>query len=114
MVYLGFIVSPALVFNMLALAAHLFSLIGTVSAIQHSTDAVIQTMPDPKSRSARHSKSEPSLLGAKIKKSKTSKAIGSLASVDALEASFNLVDLDMPAERLSPSVYKRMKKARIE
>jgi hypothetical protein len=74
----------------------------------------MQTVPDPESRAARRSKSGPSLPGAKGKRSKTSKFVGSSASADALEVGFNLVDVDIPAERLSPSAYERTKKARVE
>jgi hypothetical protein len=81
---------------------------------QHSTDAVMQIVPDPESRAGRRSESGPSFPGAKGKRLKTSKYVGSSASADALEASLDLVDADMPTERLSPSAYERSKKARVE
>jgi hypothetical protein len=81
---------------------------------QHSTDAVMQTVLDHEWRGSRRSKSGLSLPGAKGKRSKTSKSIGSSASANALEAGLDPVDADMPAERLSPSAYKRAKKARVE
>jgi hypothetical protein len=77
-------------------------------------DAVMQTVPDPEWRGARRSKSGPSFPGAKGKRSKTSKSVGSSANADVLEAGLNLVDVDMPAERLPPSAYRRTKKARVE
>jgi hypothetical protein len=81
---------------------------------QHSADGVMQTFPVPESSAARRSESGPSLPGAKAKRSKTSKSIGSSASTDALEAGLNPVDADMPAKRLSPSAYEKTKKARVE
>jgi hypothetical protein len=86
----------------------------TFVSTQHSTDAVMQTIPDLESRAARRSKNGASLPGAKDKRSKTSKSVGSSASADALEAGLDLVDADMPAERLSPLAYERSKKARVE
>jgi hypothetical protein len=83
-------------------------------ATQHSADAVIQSVPDPKWVVADRNKIGPSLPGAKGKRSKTSKSVGSLASTDAIEACLYLVDADMPAERLLPSTYERTKKARVE
>jgi hypothetical protein len=74
----------------------------------------MQTMPDPEWRGARRSKSGPFLPGAKGKRSKTSKFVDSSASADALEASLDPVDADMPAKRLSPSAYEKTKKARVE
>jgi hypothetical protein len=74
----------------------------------------MQTVPAPESRAGRRSKSGPSFPGAKRKISKTSKSIGSSASADALEASLDPIDADMPAERLSPSAYERSKNARVE
>jgi hypothetical protein len=65
-------------------------------------------------KGSRCSKSGPSFPGAKGKRSKTSKSVGSSASVNALEAGLDPVDVDMPAERLSPSAYERTKKTRVE
>ena len=81
---------------------------------QHSADAIMHTVPDPESRVAHCNKSGAFLPGAKENKSKTSKSVGSSASADALEASLDLVDADMPAERLLPLAYERSKKARVE
>jgi hypothetical protein len=81
---------------------------------QHSTDAVMQTISGPESSAARRSESVLSLLGTKGKRSKTSKSVGSSASIDALEAGLNPVDADMPVERLSPFAYERSKKAKVE
>jgi hypothetical protein len=86
----------------------------TSVSTQHSADAVMQTVPDPELRAGRQSKSGPSLPGAKRKRSKTSKSVGSAAGADALEAGLDLVDAGMCAERLSPSAYERSKKARVE
>ena len=83
-------------------------------ATQHSANAVMQTVPDPKWIVANRSKIGPSFPGAKEKRSKTSKSVDSLASADALEAGLDPIDMDMPTERLSPSAYKRTKKARVE
>jgi hypothetical protein len=55
-----------------------------------------------------------SLPGAKRKRPKTSKSVGSAASADALETGLNPVDVDMPAEALLPPAYERLKKARIQ
>jgi hypothetical protein len=92
----------------------LLSLVGTVVTTQHSADAVIQCVPDPEWVVAYRNKTGPSLPGAKGKILKTSKSVGSLASVDAIETGLDPVDADMPAERLSPSAYERTKKARVE
>ena len=81
---------------------------------QHFEDAVMQTVPNPKWRDSHRNKSGPFLPSAKEKRSKTSKSIGSLASADALEVGLNPVETDMPADRLSPLVYGRTKKARVE
>ena len=83
-------------------------------SIQYSADAVMQTVPNPKWRGSRHSKSGPSFPSTKGKRSKTSKFVGSLASADALEASLDPVDMDMLVERLLPSAYERTKNARME
>ena len=56
----------------------------------------------------------PSHPGAKDKRSKTSKCVGSAVNTDALEASLNPVDVDMLAEALSPPAYERLKKAKVE
>jgi hypothetical protein len=74
----------------------------------------MQSVLDPEWVIADRSKTEPSLPGAKEKRSKTSKSVGALASADAIEAGLDPVDADMPAKRLSPSAYKRTKKARVE
>jgi hypothetical protein len=81
---------------------------------QHSADAVIETAGDPKWRVGRRNKSGPSLPGAKDKRLKTSKSVGSATSADALEAGLNPVDADMPVEALSPPAYERSKKAKME
>jgi hypothetical protein len=77
-------------------------------------DAVMQTVGDPESTGARRRKSGPSHPGAKGKRSKTLKSIGSSASAVALEVGLDSVDADMPVETLSPSAYERTKKARME
>ena len=74
----------------------------------------MQICRDLESRVVHCSESGASLPGIKGKRSKTSKSIGSLTSADALKAGFDLVDVDMPAERLSPLAYERSKKARVE
>jgi hypothetical protein len=83
-------------------------------AIQHSTDAVMETTGDPEWRGGQRSQTRPSLPGAKGRRSKTSKSVGSVASVEALDASLNPVDANMPTEALLPPVHERLKKARID
>jgi hypothetical protein len=83
-------------------------------ATQHSVNAVMESAGDPEWRGGRRSQIGPSLPGAKGKRLKTSKFVGSAASTDALEASLNPVDADMPTEALSPPAYERLKKARVE
>jgi hypothetical protein len=74
----------------------------------------MQTVLDPESRAGRRNKSGASFPGAKGKRSKTSKSVGSSASANALEAGLDPVDADMPAEGLSPSAYERSKKSKVE
>ena len=83
-------------------------------ATQHSADAIMETADIPEWRGGQHSQTGPSLPGAKKKRSKTSKSVGSMASANALDASLNPIDADMPFEALSPPVHERMKKARVE
>jgi hypothetical protein len=83
-------------------------------ATQHSTDAVMETPGVPEWRGARRSQTGPSLLGAKGKRSKTPKSVGSVASANALDVGLNPVDADMPAEVLSPPAHERLKKARVD
>jgi hypothetical protein len=83
-------------------------------ATQHSADAVMETAAVPEWRGGRRSQTGSSLPGAKGKRSKTSKSVGSMASADALDASLNPVDADMPAEALSPPAHERLKKARVD
>jgi hypothetical protein len=74
----------------------------------------METAGDPKWRGGRRRQIGPFLPGAKRKRSKTSKSIGSAASTDALEAGLNPIDADMLAKVLSPPEYERLKKARIK
>jgi hypothetical protein len=83
-------------------------------ATQHSADAVMETAGDPEWTGGRHSKSGPSLPGAKGKRSKTSKSVGSPDTANALKAGLNPVDTGMPTKALSPPAYERLKKARVE
>jgi hypothetical protein len=81
---------------------------------QHSADAVMETVAVPEWRGGRHSQTGPSLPGAKGKRSKIVKSVGSVASGDAFDAGLNPVDVDMPAEALSPPAHERLKKARVD
>jgi hypothetical protein len=83
-------------------------------ATQHSTDAVMETAGVLEWRGGRRSQTGPSLPGTKGKRSKTSKSVGSVASANALDAGLNPLDVDMPAEALSPPAHERLKKARVE
>jgi hypothetical protein len=65
-------------------------------------------------RGGRRSQTGPSFPGAKGKRSKTVKSVGSAASTDAFEAGLNPIDTDMLAEALSPPAYERLKKTRVE
>jgi hypothetical protein len=81
---------------------------------QHSADAIIETAAVPEWRGGRHSQTGPSLPGAKRKRSKIAKSVGSVASGDAFDVGLNPVDADMPAEALSPPAHERLKKARVD
>jgi hypothetical protein len=81
---------------------------------QHSADAVMETAGLPEWRVARHSQIGPSLSGAKGKRSKIAKSVGSVASGDGFDAGLNPVDADMLAEMLSPPAHERLKKARVD
>ena len=83
-------------------------------ATQYSANAVMQSVLDPEWVVIDCSKIGPFLSSAKGKRSKTSKSVGSLASADAIEVGLDLVDADMPAERLLPLVYEKMKKTKME
>jgi hypothetical protein len=74
----------------------------------------METAGFPEWRGGRRSQLRPSLPGAKGKRSKISKYVGSVASGDAFDAGLNLVDADMPAEALSPPAHERLKKARVD
>jgi hypothetical protein len=81
---------------------------------QHSADAVMETTAIPEWRGGRRSQAGPSLPGAKGKRLKILKSIGSVASGDAFGAGLNPVNADMPAEALSPPAHERLKKARVD
>jgi hypothetical protein len=81
---------------------------------QHSADAIMETAAVPEWRGGQHSQTGPSLPGAKGKRSKIAKYVGSVASSDAFDAGLNPVDADMPAEALSPPAHERLKKARVD
>jgi hypothetical protein len=83
-------------------------------ATQHSADAVMETAGVPEWRGGRRSQTGPSFPGAKGKRSKIAKSVGSMASGNAFDAGLNPVDADMPAEALSPPAHKRLKKARVD
>jgi hypothetical protein len=53
-------------------------------------------------------------LAQRGKDRRLQKYVGSSTSADALEAGLDPIDVDMPAERLSPSAYEMTKKARVE
>jgi hypothetical protein len=74
----------------------------------------MQTVIDPESRGGGRSKNGSSLTGVKGKRWKPLKSAGSKSNTDALEAGLDPVDVDMPAETLSPLAYERTKKARME
>jgi hypothetical protein len=74
----------------------------------------METAGVPEWRGGRRSQIGPSLPGAQGKRSKTSKSVGSVASADALDAGLNPIDVDMPAEALSPPTHERLKKARVD
>jgi hypothetical protein len=83
-------------------------------ATQHFVDAVIETAGVPEWRGGRCSQTGPSLPGAKRRRSKTSKSVGSMASTNALDAGLNPVDADMLAEALLLPAHERLKKARVD
>jgi hypothetical protein len=68
----------------------------------------------PELSGGRRSQTGPFPPGAKEKRSKIVKSVGSVASGDAFDASLNPVDADMPAEALSPPAHERLKKARVD
>jgi hypothetical protein len=88
----------------------LHSSVGT----QHSADAVMENASVPEWSGGRRSQTGPFLPGAKGKRSKIAKSVGSVASGDAFDAGLNPVDADMPAEALSPPAHERLKKARVD
>jgi hypothetical protein len=79
---------------------------------QHSADAVMENTSVREWRGGRRSQTGPFHPGAKGKRSKIAKSVGSVASGDAFDAGLNPVDADMPAEALSPPAHERLKKAR--
>jgi hypothetical protein len=81
---------------------------------QHSTDAVMENVSIPEWSGGRCSQTGPFPPGAKGKRSKIAKSVGSVASGDAFDTGLNPVDADMPAEALLPSAHERLKKARID
>jgi hypothetical protein len=81
---------------------------------QHSADAVIENASVLEWSGGRRSQTGPFPLGAKGKRSKIAKSVGSMASGDAFDAGLNPVDADMPAEALSPPAHERLKKARVD
>jgi hypothetical protein len=81
---------------------------------QHSVDAVMESVSVPEWRGGRRNQTGPFHPGAKGKRSKIVKSIGSVASGDAFDAGLNPVDADMPVEALSPPAHERLKKARVD
>jgi hypothetical protein len=81
---------------------------------QHSADAVMENASVPELSGGRRSQTGPFPPGAKGKRSKIAKSVGSVASGDAFDAGLNPVDADMPAEALSPPAHERLKKARVD
>jgi hypothetical protein len=88
----------------------LHSSIGT----QHSADAVMENASIPEWRGGQRSQTGPFHPGAKGKRSKIAKSVGSVASGDAFDAGLNPVDADMPAKALSPPAHERLKKAKVD
>jgi hypothetical protein len=81
---------------------------------QHSADAIMETAAVPEWRGGRRSHTGPSLTGAKGKRSKIAKSVGSVPSGDAFDAGLNPVDANMLAKALSPPAHERLKKARVD
>jgi hypothetical protein len=119
MVHLGFRVSPASAFNSPTLVSLLLlSLVETVVTVLSQSNTL-------RMRSCRACLILNGLLlitvrlglpalAQREKDRRLLSLLACLASADAIEAGLDPIDMDMPAERLSPSAYEKTKKTRVE